>query len=129
MSDAIETTGAGASRAGVVTYRRRRTAEGRPGRKAREQSRLVHSSILLCAAANHPMSQTLGWSGFARFRMLDGETDAAFPRGNLEQIKDAPPNSWATVHAEDFVTFSELVRRGFHLIDMRGEIWTVRRAT
>jgi len=61
--------------------------------------------------------------------MLDGETDAAFPRGNLEQIKDAPPNSWATVHAEDFVTFSELVRRGFHLIDMRGEIWTVRRAT
>ena len=52
-----------------------------------------------------------------------------FHIGNLEWIKDAPPDSWATVHARDFVTFSELVRRGFHLVDMRGEIWTVRRAT
>jgi hypothetical protein len=52
-----------------------------------------------------------------------------FHSGNIEKIKDVPPNTWATVHAEDFVTFSELVRRGFHLVDMRGEIWTVRRAT
>jgi hypothetical protein len=52
-----------------------------------------------------------------------------FHAGNLEKIKDVPPNTWATVHAKDSVTFSELVRRGFHLVDMRGEIWTVRRST
>ncbi len=51
-----------------------------------------------------------------------------FHVGNLDKIQDAPPNAWVTVHANDFVTFSELARRGFHLIDMRGEIWTMRRA-
>jgi hypothetical protein len=51
-----------------------------------------------------------------------------FHVGNIEKIIDAPPNAWATVHASDFVTFSELARRGFHLVDMRGEIWTMRRA-
>lgn len=50
-----------------------------------------------------------------------------FYAGNLDKIRDAPPNTWVTVHANDFVTFSELVRRGFHLIDMRGEIWTMSR--
>jgi len=51
-----------------------------------------------------------------------------FDQGNLDKIKDVPPNTWATVHCDDMVTFSELVRRGFHLVDMRGELWTMRRA-
>ena len=51
-----------------------------------------------------------------------------FHAGNLDKIKDTSPNAWATVHADDLVTFSELVRRGFHLVDMRGEIWTMRRS-
>ena len=51
-----------------------------------------------------------------------------FHAGNLHQIKDAPPNTWATVHASDVVTISELARRGFHLVDMTGELWTMRRA-
>ena len=49
--------------------------------------------------------------------------------GNLHQIKDAPPNTWATVSATDRVTISELARRGFHLVDMSGEIWTMLRAS
>jgi hypothetical protein len=51
-----------------------------------------------------------------------------FHAGNLHKIRDAPPNTWATVHSRDFVTISELMRRGFHLVDMTGEIWTMRRA-
>ncbi len=47
--------------------------------------------------------------------------------GNLDKIQDLPANAWATVHADDIVTFSELTRRGFHLVDMRGELWTMRR--
>lgn len=47
---------------------------------------------------------------------------------NLEQIKDAAPKTWATVQFDDAVTFSELVRRGFHLVDMTGEVWTLLRA-
>ena len=50
-----------------------------------------------------------------------------FHIGNLDKIRDVQPDAWATVHCNDFVTFSELVRRGFHLVDMRGEIWTMRR--
>jgi hypothetical protein len=50
-----------------------------------------------------------------------------FHAGNLDKIKDAPPNTWATVHCRDIVTMSELARRGFHLVDMSGEIWTMRR--
>lgn len=50
-----------------------------------------------------------------------------FDLQNIEQIKDAEPCSWATVRADDATTFSELVRRGFHLVDMSGEIWTLRR--
>jgi hypothetical protein len=45
----------------------------------------------------------------------------------LDQIKDADPHSLATVSAADAVTFSELARRGFHLIDMRGETWMMHR--
>ncbi len=51
-----------------------------------------------------------------------------FDVGNRHQIKDAPPNTWATVHSRDVVTMSELARRGFHLVDMSGEVWTMRRA-
>ncbi len=51
-----------------------------------------------------------------------------FDCGNLDQIRDSEPNTWATVHSSDVSTFSELVRRGFHLIDMSGEVWTMRRA-
>ena len=48
-----------------------------------------------------------------------------FHRGNLDQIHDLPPNTWVTVGANDVVTFSELTRRGFHFVDMRGELWTM----
>jgi hypothetical protein len=34
----------------------------------------------------------------------------------------------ATVSADDVVTFSELARCSFHLIDMRGDRWTLIRA-
>jgi hypothetical protein len=51
-----------------------------------------------------------------------------FHVGNLDRIKDAPPNTWATVHRRDVVTISEMSRRGFHLIDMSGEVWTMHRA-
>ncbi len=51
-----------------------------------------------------------------------------FHMGNLDKIRDLPASAWATVHADDVVTFSELARRGFHLVDMRGELWTMRRA-
>jgi hypothetical protein len=51
-----------------------------------------------------------------------------FHAGNLHQIKDTPPGAWATVHASDAVTISELARRGFHLVDMSGEVWTMHRA-
>ncbi len=50
-----------------------------------------------------------------------------FDFGNLDRIRDAEPHSWATVRSNDAVTFSELVRRGFHLIDMSGEVWVMRR--
>jgi hypothetical protein len=50
-----------------------------------------------------------------------------FHAGNLDKLHDLPPDAWATVHCDDDVTFSELVRRGFHLVDMRGEVWTMRR--
>jgi hypothetical protein len=51
-----------------------------------------------------------------------------FDSRNLHKIQDTEPNAWATVHCRDVVTFSELARRGFHLVDMRGEVWTMRRA-
>ena len=50
-----------------------------------------------------------------------------FHVGNRHQIKDAPPNTWATVNCRDVVTMSELARRGFHLVDMSGEVWAMRR--
>jgi hypothetical protein len=62
----------------------------------------------------------------------DGEPTEApmqhFNVRNLHQIRDAGPRAWATVLANDFETFSELSRCGFHLVDMSGGIWTMRRA-
>ncbi len=55
------------------------------------------------------------------------ERSTLFHAGNLARIRDAPPNATAAVHRHDAVTMSELARRGFHLIDMSGEIWTMRR--
>lgn len=51
-----------------------------------------------------------------------------FNAQNLHQIKDAEPRTLATVDSDDDETFSELSRRGFHLIDMRGTRWVMRRA-
>ena len=60
-------------------------------------------------------------------RSDDEASSDYFHAGNLDRIKDAPPNAWATVHCHDQATMSELARRGFHLIDMSGEVWTMRR--
>ena len=89
----------------------------------------VHGSIELCVAANRAISPPSG-SGEDALRG-DGQTERPmqhFHAGNRERIKDAPPNTWATVHCRDVVTMSELARRGFHLVDMSGEVWTMRRA-
>jgi hypothetical protein len=89
--------------------------------------RFVHGSMELCSAAEAAISPTLGQG---RTRSTETETETAmqhFHVGNRHQIKDAPPNTWATVHCRDVVTMSELSRRGFHLIDMSGEVWTMHR--
>ena len=62
-----------------------------------------------------------------RGRSNKGERVDHFHAGNLDRIKDAPPNAWATVHCLDKMTMSELARHGFHLVDMSGEVWTMRR--
>ena len=90
---------------------------------------LVHSSIELCGAAEGAMSPAPGSGEDA----LDGDEQTETPMqhfhaGNLDKIKDAPANTWATVDRRDAVTLSELARRGFHLVDMSGEMWTVHRA-
>ncbi len=55
------------------------------------------------------------------------ERSDLFHAGNLDRIKNAPPNATAAVNRHDVMTMSALARRGFHLIDMSGEIWTMRR--
>jgi hypothetical protein len=67
-----------------------------------------------------------GFDGGQR-RGDEGKRQDHFHAGNLDRVKDAPPNATATVHSDDVMTISELARRGFHLIDMSGEIWTMRR--
>ncbi len=59
----------------------------------------------------------------------DGDQEGSdhFHAGNLERIRDAPPRAWAIVRCDDAMTLSELARRGFHLVDMSGEVWTMRR--
>jgi hypothetical protein len=90
--------------------------------------RLVHGSIELCDAAKGAISPAPG-QGRARSTVTNTEAPMQhFHVGNLEKIKDSPPNTWATVHCRDVVTLSELARRGFHLVDMSGEVWTMRRA-
>ena len=88
---------------------------------------IVRRSILLCDAAECATSGRPGEDSLHADSSMENPMQH-FHAGNLDKIQDAPPNAWATVHANDFVTFSELVRRGFHLVDMRGEIWTMRRA-
>lgn len=89
--------------------------------------RFVHSSIELCDAAESAISPAPG-QGRTRSTAPDTETTMQhFHAGNRHQIKDAPPNTWATVHCRDVVTLSELAHRGFHLIDMSGEVWTMHR--
>ena len=88
---------------------------------------IVHGSMELCDAAKAAISPTLG-HGRTRSTATDTETPMQhFHVGNRHQIKDAPPNTWATVHCRDVVTMSELARRGFHLVDMSGEVWTMHR--
>jgi hypothetical protein len=90
--------------------------------------RIVHGSMELCDAAKAAISRIPG-QGRTRSTATDTETPMQhFHVGNRHQIKDAPPNTWATVHCRDVVTMSELARRGFHLVDMSGEVWTMRRA-
>jgi len=47
---------------------------------------------------------------------------------NRHEITDAKLCIWATVLSSDSETFSELSRNGFFLVDMSGEVWTMRRA-
>jgi hypothetical protein len=47
---------------------------------------------------------------------------------NRHEITDAKLGMWATVLSSDSETFSELSRNGFHLVDMSGKVWTMRRA-
>ena len=51
-----------------------------------------------------------------------------FNENNRDKIKNAEPGTWATVVPDDSETFSELSRNGFHLVDMSGELWVMRRA-
>jgi hypothetical protein len=57
----------------------------------------------------------------------EGKRSEYFHAGNFDRIRDAPPNSTAAVHRQDLMTLSELARRGFHLIDMSGEVWMLHR--
>ena len=89
--------------------------------------RIVHGSMDLCSATEPVISPTPG-QGRTRTTGMDTETPMQhFHVGNRHQIKDAPPDTWATVHCRDVVTMSELARRGFHLVDMSGEVWTMHR--
>jgi hypothetical protein len=89
--------------------------------------RIVHGSMELCSATGAAISPTPG-QGRTRSTATDTETKMQhFDVGNRHQIKDAPPNTWATVNRRDVVTMSELARRGFHLVDMSGEVWTMHR--
>jgi hypothetical protein len=104
--------------------------EGMSGRGDGEDfgPRIVHGSMELCGAAKAAIRPAPS-QGRARSMAPDMETPMQhFHVGNRHQIKDAPPNTWATVHRHDVVTMSELARRGFHLVDMSGEVWTMHRA-
>jgi hypothetical protein len=100
---------------------------GAGGEDDSDSLRIVQGSMELCSAAEAAISPTRG-QGRTRSMATDTETAMQhFHVGNRHQIKDAPPNTWATVHCRDVVTMSELARRGFHLIDMSGQVWTMHR--
>ena len=88
---------------------------------------LCIAAFLWCSAACCVIGLPPTRGGFADANSLMENPMQHFHVGNLDKIRDVQPDAWATVHCNDFVTFSELVRRGFHLVDMRGEIWTMRR--
>jgi hypothetical protein len=89
----------------------------------------VHGSMDLCVAAESAISPALSPGEGALGGARQTETTMQyFHAGNVDKIKDAPPNTWAMVHCRDVVTMSELARRGFHLVDMSGEVWTMHRA-
>ena len=114
--------------AGLATAPKRVIPIGPFGRRPGEDSaRCVWCIAALHCAARHGV---LGKAGEARSRTTSSLERPLqhFHLGNLDKIQDAPPRTWATVHRSDFVTFSELMRRGFYLVDMTGELWTVRRA-
>ena len=97
------------------------------GEDADPAVRMVHGSMELCGAAKSAISPIPG-RGRTRSTATNTETSMQhFHVGNRHQIKDAPPDTWATVHCRDVVTMSELARRGFHLVDMSGELWTMHR--
>lgn len=50
-----------------------------------------------------------------------------FSRHNRHEIRDTKPGTWATVVFGDLETLSELSRNGFYLVEMSGELWTLRR--
>ena len=56
-----------------------------------------------------------------------GEPMRHFNLNNRHEIKDATHGTVATVLSSDWETFSELSRYGFQLVDMSGQIWTMRR--
>jgi hypothetical protein len=56
-----------------------------------------------------------------------GDPMRHFNLTNRHEIKDAKHGTVATVLSNDWETFSELSRYGFQLVDMSGQIWTMRR--
>ncbi len=105
--------------------------EGERGRGGEDDPDLslcvVHGNMELCSAIISAISTA---PGRGRTCQTAPETEIPmqhFHVGNRHQIKDAPPDTWATVHCRDVVTMSELARRGFHLTDMSGEVWTMHR--
>ncbi len=51
-----------------------------------------------------------------------------FDEQNRHEIKDVAAGTLATVLPDDTETFSALSRNGFHIVDMSGEVWTLRRS-
>lgn len=50
-----------------------------------------------------------------------------FDQHNRDEIRDTDGRLRATVLFTDLETFGELSRRGFYLVDMIGEVWTMSR--
>jgi hypothetical protein len=104
-----------------------RRRSGGPEEDSDLNLRIVHGGMELCSAIETAISPASGQGGTRSRAPATERPMQHFHVGNRHQIKDAPPNTWATVHCRDVVTMSELARRGFHLIDMSGEVWTMHR--